>query len=134
LRVAPLIVACEVLGEKAVSMNDARNVLARLMAVIEDRKRERPPGSYTAELFGGGVDAIGAKLCEEAAELVEAARLTGEDRSKAVIHEAADLVYHLLVMLAHCDTTFDAVEAELARRFGVSGIAEKASRKGEDEV
>ena len=134
LRVAPLIVACEVLAEKAVAMSGDTSVLAKLTAVIEARKRERPPGSYTAELLGGGVDAIGAKLCEEAAELVEAARLTEEDREPAVIHEAADLVYHLLVMLGWCDVAMAEVEAELARRFGVSGLEEKASRRGGGDV
>jgi len=77
----------------------------------------RPAGSYTAKLLDGGVDGIGTKICEEAGELVEAARLAKEAPDH-VIHEAADLIYHLLVMLAHCRVTWSDVEQELSRRFG----------------
>ncbi len=110
-------------------MSDEQTVISRLMAVIEDRKAKRPPNSYTTRLFDGGVDAIAAKVCEEAGELVEAARVA-EEASGAVVHEAADLIYHLLVMLAYCRVPLGDVEAELARRFGTSGLDEKASRSG----
>lgn len=110
-------------------MSNRNTVFERLMAVIEDRKRERPAGSYTVGLLEGGVDAIGTKIREEAAELAEAARRADEGRGEAVIHEAADLIYHLFVMLAYSGVTLDAVEEELARRFGVSGLQEKASRR-----
>jgi phosphoribosyl-ATP pyrophosphohydrolase len=109
-------------------------VLARLMAVIEERKQSRPSRSYTRTLLDGGVGAIGGKICEEAAEVVEAARLAGEDRGRAVVYEAADLVYHLLVMLAHCGVGIVDVEAELERRFGTSGIDEKARRDGSGDA
>ena len=103
-------------------------ILARLMAVLQDRKAKRPPKSYTTTLFDGGVEAIGAKIVEEAAEVVEAAR-EPEDEGKAhLVQEAADLVYHLFVMLAHRDVGLEAVEAELGRRFGTSGLDEKAGR------
>ncbi|MDR7556205.1 MAG: bifunctional phosphoribosyl-AMP cyclohydrolase/phosphoribosyl-ATP diphosphatase HisIE [Armatimonadota bacterium] len=72
-------------------------VLPRLEAVIADRRRAMPSGSYTARLLAGGVDAIGAKVREEAEEVVRAARAESDDR---VAEEAADLVYHLLVLLA----------------------------------
>ncbi len=111
-------------------MSEQGAILSRLAAVIEDRKGRRPPGSYTARLLSGGVDEIGAKLREEAGELVEAARLADEEPGP-VIHEAADLVYHLLVMLAFCDVQLADVEAELARRFGISGLDEKASRRAQ---
>ena len=104
------------------------SILTRLMAVIEDRKATRPARSYTRTLFDGGVDAIGAKVCEEAAEVVEAARIADEDGGRAIVCETADLVYHVLVMLAHCGVTLADVEAELARRFGTSGLDEKAQR------
>ena len=60
--------------------------------------------------------------------MVEAAANTAADNRPAVTHEAADLVYHLLVMLAECDVSLGDVERELARRFGTSGLEEKASR------
>ncbi len=108
-------------------MTNSSTILSRLTAVIADRKANRPPESYTTRLFDGGVDAIGEKLREEAAELIEAAG-AAEPASEAVVHEAADLMYHLLVMLACCGVELSDVEAELARRFGTSGLDEKASR------
>jgi phosphoribosyl-ATP pyrophosphohydrolase len=106
------------------------NVLARLMAVIEDRKANPPPRSYTTSLFVGGVEKIGEKIMEEATEVVDAARTAdaSEQQRQHLIHEAADLIYHLLVMLGHREVKFNEVEAELARRFGISGLDEKASR------
>jgi phosphoribosyl-ATP pyrophosphohydrolase/phosphoribosyl-AMP cyclohydrolase len=76
---------------------DAGPVLARLEAVIALRRRTMPAGSYTARLLAGGVDAVGAKVREEAEEVVRAARAESDDR---VAEEAADLLYHLLVLLA----------------------------------
>ena len=108
-------------------MPDSARVIEALMKVIADRKTQRPAGSYTVQLFDGGIDAIGAKVCEEAAEVVDAAR-SADERPAAVIHEAADLVYHLLVVLAHANVSWADVETELARRFGISGLDEKASR------
>jgi len=108
-------------------MHDTPPILPRLMALIEDRKVHRPPGSYTTQLLDGGADEIGAKICEEAGELVDAAQLADQAR-QSVIHEAADLIYHLLVLLAHCGTNLADVEAELDRRFGTSGLDEKAAR------
>jgi phosphoribosyl-ATP pyrophosphohydrolase len=104
------------------------------MAVIEDRKVNPPAKSYTTKLFAGGVDAIGAKIVEEAAEVVEAARLTTENREQELRHEAADLIYHLFVMLGHCGVPLSGVEQELARRFGISGIDEKAARPPKDSA
>jgi len=97
-------------------MSDESGILPRLMAVIEDRKRRRPAGSYTVELFNGGVERIGAKVAEEAAEVIEAAA-AAEFSREHVIHEAADVLYHLFVLLAHCDVALAEVEAELQRRF-----------------
>ncbi|MBI3998621.1 MAG: bifunctional phosphoribosyl-AMP cyclohydrolase/phosphoribosyl-ATP diphosphatase HisIE [Armatimonadetes bacterium] len=72
-------------------------VLSRLEAVIEDRKRTLPPGSYTASLLRGGFGAIAEKIVEEAGEVVQAGRLESDER---VAEESADLLYHLLVLLA----------------------------------
>lgn len=109
-------------------MNET-TILAQLMAVIEDRKANPPPKSYTTSLFNGGVEKIGGKILEEAREVVEAAGETGVEGRNHLIYEAADLIYHLFVMLGHRDIKLTEVEAELARRFGISGIDEKAARK-----
>jgi len=114
-------------------MSDIPNpqtVLAQLMAVIEDRKRTLPEKSYTTKLFAGGVPKIGEKIVEEAAEVVEAAGEPGDEGRAHLIREAADLIYHLFVMLGHREVRLTEVEAELARRFGISGLDEKASRPG----
>jgi phosphoribosyl-ATP pyrophosphohydrolase len=99
------------------------------MAIIEDRKAHPPPKSYTTSLFAGGVAKIGEKIQEEAAEVVEAAGEPGDDGRSHLIYEAADLVYHLFVLLGYRDIKLAEVEAELARRFGLSGLDEKAARE-----
>jgi phosphoribosyl-ATP pyrophosphohydrolase len=100
-------------------------VLERLEAVILSRRAEAADRSYTSRLLAGGVAKIGGKVTEEAGELVAAAAGETDDR---VVSEAADLLYHTLVLLAARDLRLSAVEAELARRFGVSGLDEKAAR------
>ena len=105
------------------------SIFARLMQIIEDRRDNPPERSYTTSLFKGGIDKIGAKINEEAGEVVEAAREEGDAGHEHLVHEAADLVYHLLVMLAHRGVKLDEVEAELQRRFGVSGLDEKQARQ-----
>lgn len=104
-------------------------VLTRLMALIHQRRLTRPAHSYTTQLLEGGIERIGAKVLEESGELVEAAALPTPQRLARTVHEAADLVYHMLVLLAACDVDLADVERELARRFGVSGLDEKASRE-----
>ncbi|MFN2461929.1 MAG: bifunctional phosphoribosyl-AMP cyclohydrolase/phosphoribosyl-ATP diphosphatase HisIE [Candidatus Velthaea sp.] len=89
------------------------SALATLAAVIAERKVSAPPDSYTARLFAGGVDRIGKKVGEEATEVVIAAK--NPDRA-ALIWEAADLLYHTLVLLAERGVTLDEVGAELSRR------------------
>jgi phosphoribosyl-ATP pyrophosphohydrolase len=98
------------------------------MQVIADRKANPSASSYTSALLAGGVAGIGAKVTEEAAEVVEAAGEPGETGREHLVREAADLLYHLLVLLALRETGLAEVELELARRFGVSGLEEKASR------
>jgi len=104
------------------------SLFAQLMAVIEDRKANPPLKSYTTSLLAGGLPKIGAKISEEAREVVEAASEPGDQGRAHLICEAGDLLYHLFVLLAHREIKLEEVEAELARRFGVSGIDEKASR------
>jgi phosphoribosyl-ATP pyrophosphohydrolase len=101
-------------------------VLRRLAATIEARRGADPAASHTAALLARGPAKCAQKFGEEAVEaIIEAA---GGDRGKLVA-EGADVLYHFLVMLAARDVTLDEVLAELERREGVSGVAEKASRR-----
>ena len=108
---------------------------AQLMATIEDRKANPPERSYTTSLFQGGVEKIGRKILEEANEMVEAAGEDGDAGRNHFIYETADLLYHMFVMLGQRDVKLEEVEAELSRRFGTSGLDEKAARtqKGDSE-
>jgi len=103
------------------------DTLTRLAAVLEARKSAEPSSSYVASLYAKGLDAILKKIGEEATETVVAAK--GGDRQQ-VIHETADLWFHTLVLLAQQGLKPEDVLAELERRFGLSGLEEKASRKG----
>ena len=109
--------------------NSSVNVLAELMAVIEERKANPPERSYTTSLFAAGLDKIGAKILEEAGEVVEAGRSADTDAGRShLTHEAADLIYHLFVLMGYRGITLNDVSEELSRRFGTSGLDEKASR------
>jgi phosphoribosyl-ATP pyrophosphohydrolase len=110
-------------------MQNTGEVLHKLMEVISQRRDAPTPESYTCRLFEGGIARIGGKVTEEAAEVVEAAEEPGDKGRAHLIREAADVVYHLLVLLAARDADLADVEAELARRFGISGLEEKASRE-----
>lgn len=99
--------------------------LEQLAATIAARARSGDPGSYTAQLAGAGVGKCAQKLGEEAMETMVAA-MEG-DRAQ-VTREAADLIYHLLVLLEVSEVSLEEVKAELARRTGQSGLAEKAGR------
>ena len=101
-------------------------ILERLFTVIEGRKGGDADTSYTAKLLAGGPKEIGKKISEEAAEVTIAALAEGQD---AVTRESADLLYHLLVMWAAMGVRPEDVYAELGKREGTSGIAEKNSRK-----
>jgi len=99
--------------------------LDRLEAIIRERRTGDPGSSYVAKLTGKGRHKIAQKLGEEATETVIAA--IADDRA-GIVSESADLIFHLLVLLADAGVTLDDVRAELTRREGVSGIEEKASR------
>ena len=101
------------------------DTLARLEATIAARRGADPDSRYVARLNARGAGKIAQKLGEEATETVIAA-LT-QDRA-ALVGEAADLIFHLMVLLAARDVPLAEVLAELDRREGVSGIAEKAAR------
>lgn len=100
-------------------------LLERLGALIASRRSADPEASYVATLFAKGTDAILKKIGEEATETVMAAK---DGERGAIVRETADLWFHTLVMLAHFDLGPADVLAELARREGVSGLAEKAAR------
>jgi len=100
--------------------------LKDLETTIRKRKNADPRESYVADLFAKGRAKMAEKLGEEAVETVIAAV---QDDKAAMTGEAADLLFHLLVLLADMDLSIDDVLKELAVREGVSGIAEKESRK-----
>jgi phosphoribosyl-ATP pyrophosphohydrolase len=101
------------------------NALTRLAATIEARKTADPDSSWTAKLLAKGPEKCAEKFGEEAVEaIIEAVK---GDKAK-LTSEAADVLYHLLVMLAARDVTLAQVLAELDTRAGTSGIAEKAAR------
>ena len=114
--------AGKVYGDK-----DSREAFDRLFGVIADRKKNPKADSYTSQLFTGGIEAVGAKVLEEAGELVEAAR---DEGPVEVVSEAADLIYHAWVLLALAGASPEQVREELAGREGTSGLEEKTSRKG----
>lgn len=104
---------------------DAR-VLDHLNRVVESRKGGDVDASYTAKLFARGPGKIAQKVGEEATEVIIAALSEGHE---AVVSESADLLYHLSVLWAQTGVAPEEVWAELARRFGTSGLAEKAGRQ-----
>ena len=97
----------------------------KLSEVLESRKGGDPETSYVAALFEQGLDAILRKVEEESAETIEAALSGDKDR---LIHETADLWFHSMVMLSCLGLGPRHVTRELSRRFGVSGLVEKAGR------
>ena len=112
-------------------MNDVLtgDVLAQLATVLEERKQANPESSYVASLYAKGLDAILKKVGEEATETVLAAK---NGNSDDIIYETADLWFHTLVMLSHHGLGPEAVLNELSRRFGLSGVDEKAAREQKD--
>ncbi len=103
-----------------------QDILARLGETLEARKTADPQTSYVARLHRKGLDAILKKVAEEAAETLMAAK---DGVRQKVVYETADLWFHSLVLLSHLGIRPEEVLDELARREGVSGIAEKAARK-----
>ena len=114
-------------------MSSAAAIFDQLMQVIEDRRQNPPLKSYTSQLFSHGNPRITAKIAEESRELIEASTDLAENAADAaarshLVHEAADLVYHLLVLLGYHRIPLSDLADELQRRCGTSGIDEKASR------
>lgn len=103
----------------------AQSVLPRLWSELQLRRTAANSKSYTKTLLDAGVEKIGAKVHEEAGELVQALQSEAEER---VVSEAADLVYHVFVGLLARGVSPNDVARELGKRFGTSGLVEKASR------
>lgn len=102
------------------------DILSELAVILEQRKTQNPDSSYVARLYAKGLDAILKKIGEEATETVMAAK---DGVPEKIVFEVADLWFHSLVLLAHQGLGPDQVLAELQRRFGLSGLEEKASRR-----
>ena len=106
-------------------MND---IIQRLTQELEARKSADPQSSYVAKLYSKGMNAILKKVGEEAAETIIAAK---DGSQEDLIYETADLWFHTMVMLAQAGLSAEDVLNELARREGLSGLVEKASRPKE---
>lgn len=102
------------------------DILKQLAAVLEERKNADPESSYVAKLHSKGLDAILKKVGEEATETVMAAK---DGVAEKIVYETADLWFHTMVMLSNQGISHEEVLSELARRFGMSGLEEKANRK-----
>ena len=106
------------------------DILKTLTAIIQSRKNAAPASSYVAMLLDKGQDAILKKIGEEATELVMASKDASiSGATDKVVAEATDLLFHMMVALAHHDRKIDDVLMELERREGVSGMVEKLQRK-----
>lgn len=101
------------------------DLLNKLFQVIEERKQAEPESSYVADLYDRGLDAILKKVGEEAVETLLACK---QGDPKEIIHETADLWFHTMVMLSHEGLHVNDILSELERRFGLSGLEEKANR------
>jgi len=101
------------------------NTLLALEKILEERKSSSEDKSYVASLYNQGIHKILEKISEESGEVIKAVKEEGREE---VIHEVADLWFHLLVLLRHENISLEEVELELANRFGISGHEEKASR------
>ena len=102
------------------------DVLKALEAVLIERKMAAADNSYVAGLYAQGNDKILKKIGEEAIETIMAVT---QGKPEAIVHETADLWFHLMVMLVHNGLGVDAISAELKQRMGYSGLLEKATRK-----
>ncbi len=101
------------------------DIIERLMKVLESRKSAEPETSYVASLYDKGLDSILKKIGEESAETIIAAKSGDKEQ---IVYETADLWFHCLVLLAQQNIDVRRVLEELERRFGISGIDEKAAR------
>lgn len=106
-------------------MSQSQDVLQLLAATLEERKQAGADKSYVASLYEKGLDTILKKIGEEATETVIAAK---DEDADQIVYEMADLWFHCMVLLSQQGISHEQVLSELARRFGLSGLEEKASR------
>ena len=116
----------DVKSDVEINTNAMYGVIDTLYHTIQERKNADPSSSWTAKLFSKGENTILKKVIEEAGEFTFAFK---DDDEHEMIYEAADLTYHMLVALAYKNISPDRIKQELARRFDMSGIAEKSSRE-----
>ncbi|HKJ30019.1 MAG: phosphoribosyl-ATP diphosphatase [Desulfuromonadales bacterium] len=107
-------------------MKERNDILDAVYQVVQDRKQNPSEKSYVASLYAKGLDKILGKIGEEATEVAVAGKGGEVDE---VVSEVADLWFHTLVLLSYYDLPPEKIYAELERRFGLSGLEEKASRK-----
>jgi phosphoribosyl-ATP pyrophosphohydrolase len=101
------------------------DILHRLSETLASRRHADPETSYTAKLLANGPDSILKKIGEESAELIMAAK---DGKRLNIVRESADVIYHIMVLLAFFDMGIEDVSQEMRRREGISGIDEKKSR------
>lgn len=106
------------------------DIFKLLFEVIESRKNEDSAKSYVSSLMAKGTEKINSKITEEAAEVCEAALENDKDH---LIYEICDLLFHSFVLAGYKNITLDDISAELSRRFGTSGLEEKARRNNNDK-
>lgn len=107
----------------------SEDILSRIDDILEIRKRSSAGKSYTKGLFDKGINEILSKIQEESEELIQAATSNGSDNRNKIIYETADLWFHVMVLLSNEDIKSKEILQELEKRFGLSGLDEKASRK-----
>jgi phosphoribosyl-ATP pyrophosphohydrolase len=103
----------------------SNDTLNKLYKTLQDRKKADPKKSYVAKLYKEGAEKIGRKITEEASEVLIAGI---KETNKRIVSESADLVFHLMVLLAKKNIKPDEVMKELEKRMGISGLDEKAAR------
>lgn len=108
--------------------SEQQDILQAVYEVIQQRRHNPTESSYVASLYAKGLDKILSKIGEEATETAVAGK--GGDPEQ-VVYEVADLFFHTLILLGYYDLPPERIYAELRRRFGISGIEEKAGRKAE---
>jgi len=106
-----------------------KHIIIEIAEILERRKESTASSSYTKSLFDKGLEEILSKISEESEELIQAAKDKSKNKKKKLIHETADLWFHTMVLLSYEDISAKEILDELEKRFGTSGLDEKASRK-----
>lgn len=105
------------------------DIFSRLFDVIGERKKASPDSSYVAKLMHRGTEKINGKIIEEADEVCEAAL---ENDKQHLVYEICDLLFHTFVLASHKEITIEDIKAEFEKRFGTSGLVEKAGRNNNE--